>query len=318
MLTPIEIHNKQHKTGRGYSKKEMDEFLDDVLEGYESLYKENIELKDKISKLSEGVQYYKSIENTLQKALVLAEKTSKDTIETANSKASLIEKEALVKADQIINKACSKCEYVRQQCNLLIQHYNQFKMQFKQIAVKQIDLLDSDFYDIYSNDLINKLNETIDCVPTDLDNSSKKKASDSESDDETIPAQQKVDFDESLVSKCVDDSIRIIKVDKTKQSDKTTSVDINEKELNNDAIDNNKISIDNDELKIDDDSKPDVSEFESAELTNNTDIEESEKDNNGEEDLDNLLRDIKKDLAKKVNSNLSEDSSFEFLDNDEL
>ena len=50
MLTPIEIHNTQHKQGRGYSKKEMDAFLEQIASDYEELYKENIELKEKIDK----------------------------------------------------------------------------------------------------------------------------------------------------------------------------------------------------------------------------------------------------------------------------
>ena len=57
MLTPIEIHNAQHKTGRGYSKKEMDEFLADVVASYESVYKENVELKNSISKLQGEMDY---------------------------------------------------------------------------------------------------------------------------------------------------------------------------------------------------------------------------------------------------------------------
>ena len=32
MLTPIELHNAEHKTGRGYSRKEMDAFLEDVFD----------------------------------------------------------------------------------------------------------------------------------------------------------------------------------------------------------------------------------------------------------------------------------------------
>lgn len=132
MLTPIEIHNAQHKTGRGYSKKEMDEFLADVVASYESVYKENVELKNSISKLQGEMDYYKSMENTLQKALVLAEKTSKDTIDTANSKAEVIEKEAVMKANKIINSANSQYDNIRQKCLQLIQQYNQFKMQFKQ------------------------------------------------------------------------------------------------------------------------------------------------------------------------------------------
>lgn len=168
MLTPIEIHNREHKSGRGYSKKEMDEFLDEVLENYEVLYKDNIELKEKLAKLSEGIQYYKSMETTLQKALVLAEKTANDTIDSANSKAEIIEKEAILKADQVVNKSYTKYEQIKQQCISLIQQYDQFKIQFKQIALKQIELLESDFYKIYSNELKNKLNESIGCISSSL------------------------------------------------------------------------------------------------------------------------------------------------------
>ena len=165
MLTPIEIHNTEHKKGRGYSKKEMDDFLAVITESYEELYKENIELKNVMNKLNSEMDYYKSMENTLQKALILAEKTSKDTIETANSKAAVIEKEANIKADKIIDQANNQLNIIRQKCIQLIQQYNQFKMQYKQIAVKQIELLDSDFYDIYATDLL----KNIDAGPSDFE-----------------------------------------------------------------------------------------------------------------------------------------------------
>lgn len=48
MLTPIDIQNHTLKTAvRGYSKKETDEFLEQILAGYEELFKENHDLKEK-------------------------------------------------------------------------------------------------------------------------------------------------------------------------------------------------------------------------------------------------------------------------------
>ncbi|MBE5927696.1 MAG: DivIVA domain-containing protein [Lachnospiraceae bacterium] len=179
MLTPIEIHNTEHKKGRGYSKKEMDDFLAVITNDYESLYKENVELKNSLNKLNGEMDYYKSMENTLQKALVLAEKTSKDTIETANSKAAVIEKEANIKADKIIDQANNQLNIIRQKCIQLIQQYNQFKMQYKQIAVKQIDLLDSDFYEIYATDLL----KNIDAVSDEFESDNSNLPNDSVSDD---------------------------------------------------------------------------------------------------------------------------------------
>ncbi|RKI39833.1 DivIVA domain-containing protein [bacterium D16-51] len=113
MLTPIDIQNHSLKTAvRGYSKKETDDFLEEILQGYESLYKENRELKDKVSSLSEGIQYYKQMETTLQKALVLAEKTSTETQEAAKSKADAQINEASAKAEAMLTESQTKAESI--------------------------------------------------------------------------------------------------------------------------------------------------------------------------------------------------------------
>ena len=113
MLTPIDIQNHSLKTAvRGYSKKETDDFLEEILQGYESLYKENRELKDKVSSLSEGIQNYKQMETTLQKALVLAEKTSTETQEAAKSKAEAQINEASTKAEAMLTESQTKANSI--------------------------------------------------------------------------------------------------------------------------------------------------------------------------------------------------------------
>ena len=62
MFTPIELRNMQFRPGRGYNREEMDEFLNELFDSYEKIYKENEELKNDINKLNDGVQYYKSME----------------------------------------------------------------------------------------------------------------------------------------------------------------------------------------------------------------------------------------------------------------
>lgn len=103
MLTPIDIQNHTLKTSMsGYNKKDTEEFLASILDSYETLFRENRTLKEKITSLSEGIQYYKQMENTLQKALILAEKTSTETQEAAKEQADQIIKDAQEKADLII------------------------------------------------------------------------------------------------------------------------------------------------------------------------------------------------------------------------
>lgn len=159
MLTPIEIQGKTFKNGRGYKKEEIDEFLRTVGRDYEVLYKENLEYKDKLSTLSEGLAYYKSIENTLQKALVLAEKTSNDTTNNAEKKAEAIETEARLKAENIEAEAKAEAEKIladsrKELSNLemkmvsMAQEYEKYRAQCRQMAKAQIELLDGAAYQI--------------------------------------------------------------------------------------------------------------------------------------------------------------------------
>lgn len=196
MLTPIDIQNHSLKTAvRGYSKKETDDFLDEILKGYEELYKENRDLKDKVTSLSEGIQYYKQMETTLQKALVLAEKTSAETQDAAKSKADAMMNEAQAKADAILKEAQAKSEAMlkesqseadglrkeiraysditkskanreledtRNHVRKLVQSYENYRLQFKKLAESQIEMLESEHYSIFAPELEEMLGDAPD------------------------------------------------------------------------------------------------------------------------------------------------------------
>ena len=60
MITSMEIENKEFKKGlRGYTEEEVDEFLDLVKEDFENLYRENLDLKEKLKLYQEQVSRYK-------------------------------------------------------------------------------------------------------------------------------------------------------------------------------------------------------------------------------------------------------------------
>ena len=64
MFTPIDIQNKEfEKATFGYNKNQVEEFVADVARDYERIYKENIELKDRVStcKIKENM-YEQSME----------------------------------------------------------------------------------------------------------------------------------------------------------------------------------------------------------------------------------------------------------------
>ena len=80
MLTPLDIENKKFakQMVNGYNVDEVDEFLDLLTVDYERMYKENTESREKIEKLNEDLAHYKTIENTLQSTLVMAQSTAEE------------------------------------------------------------------------------------------------------------------------------------------------------------------------------------------------------------------------------------------------
>ena len=189
MLSLIELQNKKMEAKRKkYEKDEMDAYLELVFDNYKQLTEENAKLTEqlrnkeremqaerddlnsKIKTLSDGVQYYRSIETTLQKALILAEKTSKETKDAAILKAESIEKAAHLHADKIINNAEEEYQKIREKSMHLIQQFNQYKLQLKEAASAQLQLVEGSEFDIHK--------------PEDLDTPE-------EAAEETVSAQEK-------------------------------------------------------------------------------------------------------------------------------
>lgn len=148
MLTPIDVQAKTFKSGMGYSKADVDSFLTNLYADYETLYRENMELKDKTSLLNESLNRYKDIEKSLQKALVLAETTSEETIASAKTNAAVIEQEVRVKAEAIVADAKQELENIRSMTVELLQKYESYKSQYKALATAQMELLASDAFNI--------------------------------------------------------------------------------------------------------------------------------------------------------------------------
>lgn len=127
MLTPVDLQGRTFKSGMGYSKTDVDSFFSTLTSDYEALYRENMELKDKIGTLNDGINHYRSIEKALQKALVLAEQTAEETIASAKTNATVIEQEAVLKAQSIVADAKIELDQIRTKTVELLQQYESYR-----------------------------------------------------------------------------------------------------------------------------------------------------------------------------------------------
>ena len=204
MLSLNEIKNHEFKKGIGYTKKSVDDFVNEIVESFEEVNRENSELKEKLTTLSEGMQYYKSIEKTLQKSLVLAQKTADEKKEKALNNAKIIEKVARSRADSIITKAKSDLDAIYRQTDELNRRFELYKSYVKNLITTQLDLINSDTYKISVNDLDgylklkDELEDARNAIPEDEDNASEvdENIADFLSDKETADDEEAVEKDE--------------------------------------------------------------------------------------------------------------------------
>ncbi len=143
MLTPLEIENMKFskQVVNGYNTDEVDDFLDEVLKDYEVLYKENIELKDKASSLNDGITHYKSIEDTLQNTLMLAQNTADELKSAAQKEADTIIASANQKVSEALSGINQKIAIKEMEYTELVNKYNVYRAKMESLINSQLELL---------------------------------------------------------------------------------------------------------------------------------------------------------------------------------
>ncbi|MDF2943565.1 MAG: DivIVA family protein [Herbinix sp.] len=156
MFTPSEIKEKAFKTGIGYDKKDVEQFINELSSDFEALVQDNNNLKKNLKDANESLGYYKSIEKTLQRALILAEKTAQDTKATAFREAEAIQMEAKAKANLMLADSIKQIEVLEHKTLNLMQQYDMFKIHFENLLHAQIELLNSKSFSVNTDDFLYK------------------------------------------------------------------------------------------------------------------------------------------------------------------
>lgn len=104
MITPVDLENKEFKRGfRGYDIDEVETFLIELSKDYAKSYRENASLRDKNAILTDAIENYKEMEETMRSAIISAQRTSEEILRNAHEQADVIVKEAKVRATEITN-----------------------------------------------------------------------------------------------------------------------------------------------------------------------------------------------------------------------
>ncbi len=152
-LTPLDIHNKEFTRGfRGYDEDEVNEFLDQIIKDYEAVLREKKDLFERVTDLDEKLDHFKNIEETLNKSILIAQESAEEVRRNAQKEAQLIVKEAEKNADRIINDALAKSRKVMMEMEELKKQASVYKMRFKMLIEAQLEMLQTEDWDVVVSD----------------------------------------------------------------------------------------------------------------------------------------------------------------------
>ena len=143
MITPLDIENKKFSKQmmNGYSVEEVDDFLDDLTVDYSKNYKEITELRAKVEELNKSLEHYKTIEETLQNTLIMAQTTADDIKNVAKQQADQIINEAKgsakKQADELENEIVAK----KRELDDVKKQFDIYKAKMESLLISQLELL---------------------------------------------------------------------------------------------------------------------------------------------------------------------------------
>jgi cell division initiation protein len=142
---------KFNRTLRGYDPIEVNQFLDHVIKQVEKMVDDIKEKDARIAeleameeeniKLKERIAQFSATEETLNKALFMAQKTSDQMRLAAHRESELIVDDAKKNANRIVNEALLRAEKTEMETDMLRRNVNVFKRRLRDVVESQLEVI---------------------------------------------------------------------------------------------------------------------------------------------------------------------------------
>ena len=142
-LTPLDIQQQQFKIRfRGFDVREVDAFLEQLADDFESSQNENVSLQEEIDRLKLENQGYRQREETFKRAMLNSQKVLEQMKDNAQKSAELIIADAEVKAEKLLNRAHNRLAQLHEDIAELKRQRIQIEIQVRSILENHTKLLD--------------------------------------------------------------------------------------------------------------------------------------------------------------------------------
>jgi len=142
-ITPLDIQQQKFKTKiRGFDVREVDAFLEQMANVFESLQRTHKHLQEEVRRLELEIQGYRKREETFKRALLNSQKVLDQMKDNAHKSAELIIAEAEVKAEKILNNAHNRLAQLHEDISELKRQRTQIEVQIGSIVEAHSKLLE--------------------------------------------------------------------------------------------------------------------------------------------------------------------------------
>jgi cell division initiation protein len=145
-MQKISIVDIQHKTFKkalqGYDRTEVDQFLDEIIESMEDEAHARAALEAELADLRDRISHFKSMEESLQNTLLLAQRTADETKASAHKEADLIKAEARIQVEKEIASYQERADDARREMQRALEAAEKARSEMRSLLMTHMSLLD--------------------------------------------------------------------------------------------------------------------------------------------------------------------------------
>lgn len=144
MLTPMDIHNKTFSKGlRGYAQEEVEQFMEEVVNDYEKIYREHREMQEETDMLRTKLKNYETMETTMTSTLMMAQETAENVKVNARKEAELIIAKAETEKEQMLRDTADSLRNAQEQYSQIMADISVFRAKLRSLLESQLELVDT-------------------------------------------------------------------------------------------------------------------------------------------------------------------------------
>src|SRR6202050_4778865 len=144
-ITPVDIQHKSFKKAlQGYERADVDKFLDEIIETLEDEAQQRAALEAEIADLKERVSHFKTMEESLQNTLLLAQRTADEVKASAHKEADLIREQARLAGEREIASYNDSISEVRREQQRAIEASEKARSELRSLLMTHLSLLEKE------------------------------------------------------------------------------------------------------------------------------------------------------------------------------